>query len=152
MSKGSIKSFCSSVLPADYEQVGRNIQWCQQALDDWLPDGLREMVRVQTVSDNRVSIAASSPVVANYLRLHRESMLALLSDVLRQPCDVDVQTRPASLAQVSLPGRPRQPQSLKDSTVENLAASANTIEDEDLRAAMQSLARTLRAASKHEND
>ena len=152
MSKGSIKSFCSSVLPANFEQVGKNIRLCQRALDRSLPEGLRDMVRVQTVTGNRVSLAASSPVVANYLRLHRDSMLQLLAEVLQQPCELDVQTRPASLAKVSLPGRPARPQPLRDSTVSNLAASAGAIEDAELRAAMQSLARTLGATSKQGDD
>ena len=148
MSKGDIKSFCRSVLPDNFEQVGQAVVDCQQALQSWLPQRLGTMVRVLTVSAQTVTVSASTPVVANYLRLHQADMQRLLSQTLGSQVTMQVKTSPASLADVELPARPTQPHRLQAKTIDAVASSANAIEDETLRAAMKSLAATLQSATK----
>ena len=148
MSKGDIKSFCRSVLPQDFDQVSRVTGRCQKTLQSSLPDGVGNMVQVLTVHSNVVSVAANSPVVANYLRLHIDSLQKTLSSVVGPAVKIEIKTRPASLSQVALPDKPRQPKSVSPSTASRLSSSAESIEDDALRAAMQSLAKTLETSTR----
>ena len=106
------------------------------------------MVQVLTVHSNVVSVAANSPVVANYLRLHLDDLQRTLSSIVGPNVRIDIKTRPASLSDVELPGKPRQPRSVSSSTAARLSSNAESIEDETLRAALQSLARTLESSSR----
>ncbi len=143
MAKGNIKRFCQSVLPEDFQQVTAATRTCQSALDTWLPERLHGMVQVTTVDAAGISIAASTPVVANYLRLHLEALRESLIKAAGKPMPVQIKTRPASVSEVVLAEKPAPPAPVKQATIAQLSSSASAIEDEALRQAMHSLAKTL---------
>ena len=152
MSKGNIKSLCRSVLPENFNATGRAIDNCQQVLDGWLPERLHGMVQVVNVSAGAISISATTPVVANYLRLHLGDLQQALGQSLGSNSKVQIKTLPASVSKVTLAQRPAPPQTLRPSTISALSAGANAIEDDKLREALQSLARTLKTKSHDTNN
>ncbi len=147
MTSGNIKTFCHSVLPENFNQVSRQVRRCQQALQATLPGSIGSMVQALTVEAGKVSIAANSPVVANYLRLHLPVIEQALTDIIGPKPVIEIKTRPASLASVPGAPRPAQPKPVNPEAIARLASSSSAIEDEALREAMQALAKTLASRS-----
>ena len=144
MATNKISRLCQSVLPAEFEQVKRQAPGLQHFLDENLPDAVRQSVTVLTINQNEIVIAASSPMVANYLRLHSKELQQQLRETFNFEQTLKFRTVPDSLLKIEQHEKLRPPREVSDASVEAIRRNAQWIEDEDLRAAMLSLAESLK--------
>ncbi len=147
MSGGKIGSLCESVLPAGYNRVKGLGAQIQRFLDENLPEPLNRAVNVLYVDDDEIVIAANTPVVANYLRLHQAEMRQQLREGLGLDQRIRFRSLPGSLLHAERPEAPavnREPRRVAGQAIEALERNARWIEDEGLRAALLELAQTLK--------
>ena len=144
MATNKISRLCQSVLPAEFEQVKRQAPGLQHFLDENLPDAVRQSVTVLTINQNEIVIAASCPMVANYLRLHSKELQQQLRETFNFEQTLKFRTVPDSLLKIEQHEKLRPPREVSEASVEAIRRNAQWIEDEDLRAAMLSLAESLK--------
>ena len=147
MTAGRIDRLCRGLLPPNYERVSAQAPAIQDFLDRNLPPPLAGNVTVLTVDDRQLVIAAHSPAIANFLRLHVAEIGQQLRETLGLEQALQVRTVPASLLRVSTPGRVSQPRQVGEESIAAIERSAEWIEDEALGDALRSLARSLRKES-----
>ena len=70
MATHDIRRLCQAVLPPGFEQARRLLPQVQAFLDENLPESVRQRVTVLSIDAQHVVIAANTPLVTNYLRLH----------------------------------------------------------------------------------
>ena len=145
MTGGRIDRLCRDVLPAEFDRISRLGPAIQAFLEHNLPVSVNRSVSLLTVSDTEIVIAAYTPTVASYLRLHG----AEIRQQLREGLDIDLEIRFRSLPQAMLraaarppPGTPR---AVGAAALDAIERSAASIEDEALRAALLSLARGMKS-------
>ena len=146
MGTNKISRLCQSVLPARFEQIKRQIPGLQHFLEESLPESVRHSVTVLTLDHDEIVIAANSPLVVNYLRLHSRELQQQLRETFNFEQTLRFRTVPDSLLQLQRQRQSTSPAPQKVS-VESIAAikrSAVCIEDEELKLAMLSLAESLR--------
>lgn len=143
MSLDSFAKICRSVLPADFEQVRRKLPAIQQFLEDNLPPPVNRSVTLLTISQEEVVIAANSPLVANYLRLHSREIQQQLHETFGLQQSLRFRTIPDAMLQLAHSGPLPEPEPVSENSIEALRRNAQWIEDENLRAAMLSLADSL---------
>lgn len=144
MSGANIGRLCASVLPAEFERIKRVAPRLQAFLDENLPPPLNRAVTLLTLSDDEIVIAASTPVVANYLRLHQSELKQQLRETFGMRQALRFRSLPDSLLRLEHERPERTPRRVSDETVTALERGANWIEDERLRAALLSLAESLK--------
>ncbi len=145
MSGGKIGSLCESVLPAGFGRVKRLGARIQQFLEQNLPEPLNRTVTLLTVDDDEIVIAASTPVVANYLRLHQAELQQQLREGLGLEQALRFRSLPDSLLRTEhAEPRRRAPRQVSDESIAALERNAQWIEDEDLRASLLELAQSLK--------
>ena len=144
MANRSIGRLCSAVLPAEFERVSRLAPATQAFLEQNLPEPVNRSVRLLTVTRDELVIAASTPMVANYLRLHGNE----IRQQLRESLDIDVEVRfralPASMLQASTRPATEAPRKVGSATLDLIERGAESIDDEGLREALRSLARGMK--------
>jgi len=70
MSNKRLSSWCSSILPANYQQIKSQTSKYQQFLREQLPDSFSDSVQVVNVNKEAIVVAVSSAAVTNFLRMH----------------------------------------------------------------------------------
>ena len=146
MAASKIGRLCQSILPAEFEQVKRQLPDIQSFLEQNLPEPVNQAVTLLTLNRDEIVIAANSPLVANYLRLHGKEIQQQLRETFKLEQSLKFRTIPDSMLELNLPaGSARKPGQVSPESIEALQRSAQWIEDDDLRAALLSLARTLKA-------
>ena len=146
MPANKISRLCQSVLPADFEQVKRQAPGLQHFLEENLPEAVQQSVTVLTINQNEIVIAANSPMVANYLRLHSKELQQQLRETFNFEQTLKFRTVPDSLLKIERPEHLRPPRQVSAESVEALKRSAQWIEDEDLKASILSLAESLKTS------
>ena len=144
MSGGRIGPLCESLLPAGYDRVRKLGARIQRFLGENLPEPLNRTVTLLKVDDDEIVIAANTPVVANYLRLHQAELQQQLRESLGLEQRLRFRSLPESLLQVERPVTKRSPRRVSEKSIEALERNAHWIEDEDLRAALLELAQSLK--------
>jgi hypothetical protein len=144
MGSSKISRLCQSVLPAEFEQIKRQAPGLQHFLEENLPEVVKQSVTVLTINQNEIVIAANSPMVANYLRLHSKELQQQLRETFNFEQTLKFRTVPDSLLKIEQHEQLRPPRQVSEESVEALKRNAQWIEDEDLRAAMLSLAESLK--------
>ena len=144
MSGGKIGKLCESVLPAGFERVKKHGAQIQRFLEENLPAPLNRTVTLLSVDDAEIVIAAKTPVVANYLRLHQAELRQQLRESLGLEQSLRFRSLPDTLLQVERPQVRRSPRRVSAKSIEALERNARWIEDEDLRSAMLELAQSLK--------
>jgi hypothetical protein len=147
MAANKISRLCQSVLPAEFEQVKRQTPGLQHFLEENLPDAVKQSVTVLTINPDEIVIAANSPMVANYLRLHSKEIQQQIRETFHFEQTLKFRTVPDSLLKLERQrqqGLP-QPRQVSVESIEALERNAQWIEDEDLKAAMLSLAESLKS-------
>lgn len=141
-----IDRLCRAVLPAEYERVSRLAPAIQAFLEQNLPGSVNRSVRLLTITRDEVVIAAYTPMVANYLRLHG----AEIRQQLHESFDIDLEVRFRALPESMLhtPTRPPTgaPRRIGDAALEAIERGAESIDDEGLREALRSLARGMKGS------
>lgn len=144
MSLDRIGRLCRSILPQDFEKVRRRLPAVQQFLEDNLPQPMNRSVTLLTITPDEVVIAANSPLVANYLRLHSSEIQQQLFETFGLKQSLRFRSIPDTMLQVApATGGVRKPEPVGKQSVEALRRNARWIEDEELREAMLSLAARL---------
>jgi len=134
---------CQSVLPADFERVRRKLPTVQRFLEENLPPPVNRSVTLLTINQEEIVIAASSPLVANYLRLHGSEIQQQLRETFGLQQALRFRTIPDTMLQLAQAEKLPEPEPVDANSISALRRNARWIEDEKLRAAMLSLADSL---------
>ena len=117
----------------------------QRFLEQNLPESVNQSVTLLTVNQNEIVIAANSPVVANYLRIHSREIEQQLRETFKLEQALKIRTIPDSLLKLDKNEYLRPPRDVSSESIEAIRRNAQWIEDEELKAAMLSLAESLKA-------
>lgn len=145
MSSSDIGRLCQSVLPPEFEQVRRQLPEIQRFLKQNLPEPVNQAVTLLTLNQDEIVIAANSPLVANYLRLHGKEIQQQLHETFGLQQSLKFRTIPDSMLKLDQPGKLRDPKKVSAESIDALERNAKWIEDDDLKAAMLSLAKSLKS-------
>ena len=144
MGSSKISRLCQSVLPAEFEQVKRQAPGLQHFLEENLPESVRQSVTVLTINQNEIVIAANSPMVANFLRLHSKELQQQIRETFHFEQTLKFRTVPDALLKLERHQSLPVPRQVSAESVAALERNAQWIENEDLKAAMLSLAESLK--------
>jgi hypothetical protein len=147
MTSSKISRLCQSVLPAEFEQVKRQVPGLQHFLEENLPESVKQSVTVLTINQHEIVIAANSPMVANYLRLHSKEIQQQIRETFHFEQTLKFRTVPDSLLKLERQQNIPQPRQVSAESIEALKRNAQWIEDEGLKSAMLSLAESLKLPS-----
>jgi len=145
MGSKEIAGLCRSVLPPEFEQVARLGPKIQRFLEQNLPTEVNQAVTLLTVNQQEIVIAANTPMVANYLRLHSREIAQQLRETFNLEQALKFRTVPDSLLKLDKNDHLRPPRQVSDESIDAIRRNAEWIEDEDLKAALLSLAESLKA-------
>jgi len=145
MGSKRISRLCQSVLPPGFEEVTRLGPAIQHFLEQNLPESVNQAVTLLTVNQHEIVIAANSPMVANYLRLHGTEITQQLRETFHLEQALKFRTVPDSLLKIDKHQTTREPVTVSDESIRAIRRNADWIEDEELKAALLSLADSLKA-------
>ena len=145
MATKKISRLCQSVLPPGFEQVTRLGPEIQHFLEQNLPESVNQAVTLLTVNQHEIVIAANSPMVANYLRLHSSEIAQQLQETFGLEQAVRFRSVPDSLLKINQSQTSRAPRAASAESITAIQRNAEWIENEDLKAALLSLAESLKA-------
>ena len=140
-----ISRLCQSVLPPGFEQVTRLGPGIQRFLEQNLPQTVSQSVTLLTINQDEIVVAANSPTVANYLRLHSREIEQQLRETFKLGQALKFRTIPDSLLKLDNNEQRSQLGQVSAESIEAIRRSAEWIEDEELKAAMLSLAESLKS-------
>ncbi len=143
MAQKRLDQLCRSVLPPGYAQVKRQLPELQAFLEQNLPETVNRQVTLLTLNSDEIVIAASTPMVANYLRLHAAEIGQQLRETFGLEQRLRFRSLPDDLLSVGRENPPRAPRAVSAASVAAIRSSANWVEDEELKAALLSLAQSL---------
>ena len=143
MGTKKISKLCQSVLPPGFEQVNHLGPEIQRFLEQNLPAAVNQAVTLLTLNQHEIVSAANSPMVANYLRLHSKEIAQQLRESFHLEQALKFRTVPDSLLKIGHDQRLREPRDVGAESIKAIRRNAEWIEDEDLKAAMLSLAESL---------
>lgn len=145
MKSRKIDRLCRTVLPADYERVTRLAPKLQRFFEENLPAPMNRAVALLKATDEEIAVAAYNPMVTNYLRLHSAEIAQQLRETLGLEALLRFRTLPESMLRVGQGAPRRQPQPVSEGSIDAVRRGAECVEDDQLRAALQSLARSMKA-------
>ena len=146
MATNKISRLCQSVLPPEFEQVTRLGPGIQRFLEQNLPATVNQSVTLLTINQDEIVVAANSPMVANYLRLHSREIEQQLRETFKLEQALKFRTIPDSLLKLEDNEYQRQtPGQVSAESIDAIRRNAEWIEDEELKAAMLSLAESLKS-------
>ena len=144
MGSKQISRLCRSVLPPEFEQVTRLGPGIQRFLEQNLPATVNQSVTLLTINQAEIVVAANSPMVANYLRLHSREIEQQLRETFKLEQALKFRTIPDSLLKLDSNEYQREPGQVSAESIESIRRNAEWIDDEELKAAMLSLAESLK--------
>lgn len=145
MANREISRLCQSVLPPGFEQARQQLPIIQAFLEENLPEAVQQSVTLLSVNDEEIVIAANTPMVANYLRLHSAEIQQQLCETFQLQQKVIFRTIPDAMFNTRRPVALPPPRVVSNESVTAIRRSAQWIEDDSLRAAILSLADSLEA-------
>jgi hypothetical protein len=143
MASRDISRLCQAVLPPGFEQARRQLPRIQKFLEENLPEAVRHSVTLLSVTAEQIVIAANTPMVTNYLRLHAAEIQQQLRETFQLEQQLKFRTIPDAMFQRRRQLSPLPPRAVSSEAVAAIKLNAQWIEDEDLRAAMLALADSL---------
>jgi len=152
MASRDISRLCQSVLPPGFEQVRRQLPQIQAFLEENLPEAVQHSVTLLTVNAEEIIIAANTPMVANYLRLHSAEIQQQLRETFQLEQRVKFRTIPDALFQARKQETLQPQRVVSREAVRSIKRNALCIEDETLRAALLSLVDSLGAPEAKQED
>ena len=144
MSRKTLDQWCQSILPENFTQVSAQTKAIQKFLREQLPDPVKHQVSVINCSDEEITLAVADPQVANYLRLYVAEVQQQIHETLGMKRKLRIRTMPDSMLKVGTRLRSNKPTRVSKATADAISKSAGWIEDENLKASLQSLARSLK--------
>ncbi len=147
MTTKTIAQWSNSILPDNFKQVSKQTLAIQQFLMEHLPEPVNQQVSVINFSQEEIVVVASSPQVANYLRLYVTEIQQQIQETFQLSQKLTIRTAPESLLNIDSPPETGKPSKVSSETAENINRSAGWIEDENLRQSLESLADALKGKS-----
>ncbi len=144
MNNKRLSSWLQSVLPVNYRQLKSQTSKYQHFLSEQLPDSISDSVLVINVSVDEIVIAATSAQVTNYLRLHSRELQQQFHETFHSRQVLRFKTMPNSLLEVEQRPPGRKPRPVSNEAIESISSNAQWIEDDNLKQALESLARQLK--------
>ena len=144
MARRRIDRLCHAVLPAEFDRISRLAPAIQTFLEQNLPESVNRSVRLLTVTRDEIVIAAYTPKVANYLRLHGAEIRQQLSESFDIDLEVRFRSLPESMLNAATRPPTEAPRKVGTATLDAIERSAGSIDDENLREALLSLARSMK--------
>ncbi len=144
MSNKRLSNWLQSVLPNNYRQIKGQTSKYQLFLSEQLPDSITASVQVINVSTEEIVIAAGSAQVTNYLRLHARELQQQFDETFKSHQKLRFKTMPASLLQIDQRPPARKPAQVSAEAIKGISNNARWIEDDNLKQALESLARQLK--------
>lgn len=145
MGSKKISRLCQSVLPPGFDEVTRLGPAIQNFLEQNLPESVNQAVTLLTINQHEIVIAANSPMVANYLRLHSSEIAQQLRETFHLEQVLRFRSVPDSLLRIDKNQTAREPLTVSDESIRAIRRNADWIEDEELKAALLSLADSLKS-------
>ncbi len=145
MGSSSISRLCRSVLPPGFEQLSRLAPKIQTFLEQNLPETVNQSVTLLTINQDEIVVAANSPMVANYLRLHSREIEQQLRETFKLEQALKFRAIPDSLLKLDNNAYRSPPGQVSVESIEAIRRNAEWIEDEELKAALLSLAESLKS-------
>ena len=144
MTAKSLRQWCHSVLPANFNRISKETSELQQFLTENLPEPSNRQVRVMNLTHDEIVVAVANPQIANYLRLHASEIEQQIRESLKLDRKLKFRSMPGSIFEVGKhPGTNKTTPVLPE-TVDAIDRNARWIEDEKLKQALQSLVDTLK--------
>ena len=143
MASRKLSALCRAALPAGFDQLCELAPRIQRFLEQNLPRGVAQSVTLLTVNQQEIVIAANSPMVANYLRLHSVEIQQQLLEAFNLERKLKFCALPDDLLKAATRDKPARPAAVSQESIASISRSADWIEDEKLKAAMLSLARSM---------
>jgi len=143
MARQPMGKLCQAVLPAGFERVRQQAPVIQRFLEENLPEPVNRCVTLLTLDAEQIVIAANSPAVAGYLRVHSREIEQQLRETFQLERKIRFCTVPDDLLRVETAQIRRVPRPPGEESAAAIRRSAEWIEDERLRAALLALADSL---------
>lgn len=144
MTTKKLGQWCQSMLPPNFQQVNASTASIQQFLREQLPEPMNQQVSVINLSAEHIVVSVTSAQLANYLRLYVAELQQQIQETFKLTQSLKIRTMPDSMLRVTpLPGAAR-PSRVSAQTVESIQRNADSVEDESLKQALQSLAKSLK--------
>ena len=128
----------------EFERLKQQIPEIQKFLEQNLPESVQGCVTLLTLNDEQIVIAANTPMVTNFLRLHSAEIGQQLRETFNLEQSLKFRTIPDTLLKTGGQDQLPEPMVVSGEAISAIERNAKWIEDEKLRAAMLSLAKSLR--------
>ena len=144
MATRKISGLCRSVLPPGFEEINRLVPGVQQFLEQNLPEEVSQCVTLLTINQDEIVIAANTPMVANYLRLHSREIQQQLRETFKLEQALKFRSIPDTMLKLEKKKEYHgQVGQVGPEAIAAIRRNAQWIEDADLQAALLSLAESL---------
>lgn len=145
MPRQRMSKLCQAVLPPGFEQVRRQLPAIQRFLEENLPEPVNRCATLLMLDSEEIVIAANSPAVASFLRMHSREIEQQLRETFGLKQRLRFRTLPREMLRVHRVESRREPRAPGAESAAAIRRNAECIEDDSLRAAMLSLADSLEA-------
>lgn len=130
-------------LPEDFKQKSVLINQLQQFFLEQSSDAVYQMVTVCNVTEDYLSVSVNSPPLAAYLRLHSEQIQHQIEDNFGLKLVLKISARPDNSVRETPASYMASASEVSEVACEQIRKSADSLEDEALKHALQSLSETL---------
>ena len=144
MSNKRLSSWCQSILPANYKSIKSQTARLQNFLCEQLPESIAKRIHVINVTVQEIVVAVADPQIANYLRLHNRELQQQIHETFNLKQVLKFKTMPETVLQLSKRPQAGKPGKVSAEAAEVITNNAQWIEDEKLKNALESLAKTLK--------
>ena len=144
MSNKPLSSWCQSILPANYKGIKSQTAQLQHFLCEQLSEPITKCVHVINITDHEIVVAVDNAQIANYLRLHNRELQQQIHETFNLHQSLKFKTMPETVLQLRERPKARKPGRVSNEAAEVISNNAQWIEDENLKNALESLAKTLK--------
>ena len=144
MSNKRLSSWCQSILPVNYQGIKNQTARLQHFLREQLSEPIAKRVHVINITDQEIVVAVDNAQVANYLRLHNRELQQQISETFNLRQTLKFKTMPETVLQLRERPKAKKPGRVSDEAADVITKNAQWIEDENLKHALESLAKTLK--------
>ncbi len=145
MAQHRVSKLCQAVLPPGFERVKNRLPSIQRFLEENLPEPVNRCVTLLTLDSEEMVIAANSPAVASFLRMHSREIEQQLRETFKLNLRLRFRTVPDALLHVERTEIHREPRMPSADSAKAVRRNAEWIEDDNLREAMIALADSLKS-------
>ncbi len=137
-----IQALFRKLLPREFRQQRAQNEHFQQFFAGHKGDAVFQMVRVLNVTEQYLHVSLPNPALANYFRLHGQEVRQQIKQQFGQDLQLKISVEPQGDESATQPKYNPLPHYSAEVT-EQIGRSADAVEDDELKAALKSLSRTL---------